>query len=102
MSDPETEYQDDPRTACKYGESCYQKNPQHHSRFKHPPKRKLECTESEAEVSLKRRKTEILRISAFPCPVSARSFRKVFFLKMVKEIDNSQLYDGLFISIMKC
>lgn len=49
MSDPETEYQDDPRTACKYGESCYQKNPQHHNRFKHPPKRKLEYTESEAE-----------------------------------------------------
>nr|XP_027231137.1 histone PARylation factor 1-like [Penaeus vannamei] len=40
---------DDPRTACKYGESCYQKNPQHHNRFKHPPKRKLEYTESEAE-----------------------------------------------------
>ncbi|XP_042893460.1 LOW QUALITY PROTEIN: histone PARylation factor 1-like [Penaeus japonicus] len=49
MSEVEAEYQADPRTACKYGESCYQKNPQHHSRFKHPPKRKLESSESETE-----------------------------------------------------
>lgn len=33
--------EEDLRTLCKYGDSCYQKNPQHHRRFKHP-KRKTE------------------------------------------------------------
>ncbi|XP_063823222.1 histone PARylation factor 1 [Ostrinia nubilalis] len=28
----------DPRTKCKYGENCYQKNPEHHKTYKHPPK----------------------------------------------------------------
>ncbi|CAH1405486.1 unnamed protein product [Nezara viridula] len=32
---------EDERKLCKYGDSCYQKNPQHHRRFKHP-KRKTE------------------------------------------------------------
>ncbi|XP_061378930.1 histone PARylation factor 1 isoform X2 [Danaus plexippus] len=34
------EYQDslkDTRRTCKYGVSCYQKNPEHHKQFKHPP-----------------------------------------------------------------
>lgn len=32
-------YKDDPRIPCQYGVKCYQKNPQHHSKYKHPPKR---------------------------------------------------------------
>lgn len=35
------EYNDDPRTPCQYGIKCYQKNPQHHSKYKHPPKEKV-------------------------------------------------------------
>ena len=31
------EYNNDKRTACKYGSLCYQKNPQHHTKYKHPP-----------------------------------------------------------------
>jgi len=31
-------YKDDSRIPCKYGTKCYQKNPQHHSKYKHPPK----------------------------------------------------------------
>lgn len=39
MSD-ESEYEKyvkDSRTACKYGTKCYQKNPMHHKKYKHPP-----------------------------------------------------------------
>ncbi|KAL0884164.1 hypothetical protein ABMA27_016172 [Loxostege sticticalis] len=38
---PDDEWQafaNDPRTKCKYGENCYQKNPEHHKTYKHPPK----------------------------------------------------------------
>ncbi|KAL1449178.1 hypothetical protein WDU94_000397 [Cyamophila willieti] len=31
---------DDPRPDCRYGSLCYQKNPEHHSKFKHTFKRK--------------------------------------------------------------
>lgn len=27
----------DPRIACKYGAKCYQKNPVHQQKYKHPP-----------------------------------------------------------------
>lgn len=30
--------ENDTRTPCKYGKNCYQRNPQHHQNFKHPPK----------------------------------------------------------------
>jgi len=46
-TDPWEEYQNDTRSACKYGTGCYQKNPQHHKRFKHPPKRKFSESDSE-------------------------------------------------------
>lgn len=32
------EYVKDPRIACKYGVKCYQRNPLHHQKYKHPPK----------------------------------------------------------------
>ncbi|KAK3913439.1 Histone PARylation factor 1 [Frankliniella fusca] len=32
------EFQSDPRIACKYGHKCYQTNPVHLSKYKHPPK----------------------------------------------------------------
>ena len=31
-------YNADVREACKYGSKCYQTNPAHTDRFKHPPK----------------------------------------------------------------
>lgn len=34
------EYQSDSRIACKYGSKCYQKNPVHINKYKHPPKGK--------------------------------------------------------------
>ncbi|XP_075972163.1 histone PARylation factor 1 [Anticarsia gemmatalis] len=37
MADGWDEYASDPRTVCKYGSKCYQKNPDHHKKFKHPP-----------------------------------------------------------------
>lgn len=37
MSEEWNAYSKDPRIACKYGLKCYQKNPQHHITYKHPP-----------------------------------------------------------------
>lgn len=34
-------YVKDSRIACKYGRKCYQKNPDHHKKYKHPPKRRV-------------------------------------------------------------
>lgn len=31
------DYAKDPRRACKYGAKCYQKNPIHLEKYKHPP-----------------------------------------------------------------
>ncbi|KAF9416253.1 hypothetical protein HW555_006327 [Spodoptera exigua] len=36
-SDEWKNYVNDPRMVCKYSSKCYQKNPEHHKRFKHPP-----------------------------------------------------------------
>lgn len=44
MADKWQEYVDDPRTVCKYGKNCYQKNPQHRDKFKHPPNIKRKNT----------------------------------------------------------
>ncbi|XP_012542997.1 histone PARylation factor 1 [Monomorium pharaonis] len=38
-------YEDDPRVPCQYGIKCYQKNPQHHHKYKHPPKKTLQVEE---------------------------------------------------------
>ncbi|XP_046394323.1 histone PARylation factor 1 [Ischnura elegans] len=35
----ELSYKDDPRMPCKYGAKCYQKNKNHHEKYKHPPKK---------------------------------------------------------------
>ncbi|KAL4709325.1 hypothetical protein ACJJTC_007057 [Scirpophaga incertulas] len=32
-------YVHDPRIVCKYGAKCYQKNPEHHKNYKHPPQK---------------------------------------------------------------
>lgn len=40
MSDKWDEYDKDSRVACKYGSKCYQKNPNHHATYKHPPQQK--------------------------------------------------------------
>ncbi|CAH0628655.1 unnamed protein product [Chrysodeixis includens] len=37
MADEWAEYVNDPRKVCKYASKCYQKNPEHHKNFKHPP-----------------------------------------------------------------
>nr|XP_031830117.1 histone PARylation factor 1 isoform X2 [Nomia melanderi] len=40
MSDIEEQfkaYQKDSRISCRYGAKCYQKNPAHHEKYKHPP-----------------------------------------------------------------
>lgn len=42
MADDWQEYISDPRTVCKYGINCYQKNPEHHKNFKHPPAKRKE------------------------------------------------------------
>ncbi|KAJ2950386.1 hypothetical protein O0L34_g8629 [Tuta absoluta] len=37
MSEEWQAYVKDTRTVCKYGTKCYQKNPEHHKNYKHPP-----------------------------------------------------------------
>ncbi|KAJ0179533.1 hypothetical protein K1T71_005245 [Dendrolimus kikuchii] len=37
MSDEWMEFTKDTRPICKYGVKCYQKNPEHHETYKHPP-----------------------------------------------------------------
>lgn len=34
-------YVTDSRIPCKYGIKCYQKNPVHHQKYKHPPDKKV-------------------------------------------------------------
>lgn len=54
MANEETvNYEEDPREPCKYGERCYQKNPNHHAKFKHPPNKK----ENQASNLVKKRKS---------------------------------------------
>lgn len=36
--DQYNKYLSDPRIPCQYGTKCYQKNPLHHKKYKHPPK----------------------------------------------------------------
>lgn len=43
MVTPDEEYDQyvrDPRTPCKFGVECYQRNPLHHQKYKHPPKKR--------------------------------------------------------------
>lgn len=40
MSSDDKQMPKDDREACKYGANCYQKNPDHRKKFKHPKKRK--------------------------------------------------------------
>ncbi|XP_029671599.1 histone PARylation factor 1-like [Formica exsecta] len=49
-------YKDDPRIPCQFGVKCYQKNPQHHSKYKHPPKKEMMNQRAEkTSTSIKRK-----------------------------------------------
>ncbi|XP_068627885.1 histone PARylation factor 1-like [Battus philenor] len=37
MADEWSKFVNDSRIKCKYGDKCYQKNPEHHKTYKHPP-----------------------------------------------------------------
>ena len=39
----------DVRQMCKYGESCYQKNPMHHQKFRHPSKDKVKSCDPKSD-----------------------------------------------------
>ncbi|KAL0133092.1 hypothetical protein PUN28_000694 [Cardiocondyla obscurior] len=57
-SDKDTQlqaYEDDSRVPCQYGDKCYQKNPQHHSKYKHPPKQKTVEKETEKIITGEKR-----------------------------------------------
>ncbi|KAB0799612.1 hypothetical protein PPYR_07492 [Photinus pyralis] len=60
MVTPDEEYDHyvkDPRTPCKFGISCYQKNAAHKEKYKHPPK-KRPAEEAASEVENKKAKNE--------------------------------------------
>ncbi|XP_024946227.1 histone PARylation factor 1 [Cephus cinctus] len=44
--DTEKVNSDDPRIPCQYGVKCYQKNPAHHGKYKHPPKHEQQKEEN--------------------------------------------------------
>ncbi|KMR04850.1 hypothetical protein RF55_407 [Lasius niger] len=52
-------YKDDPRIPCQYGVKCYQKNPQHHSKYKHPPKEETMKREAEKTITGVKRKNPL-------------------------------------------
>lgn len=43
MSEEWDAYVKDPRVICKYGIKCYQKNPEHHKKYKHTPQLKAKA-----------------------------------------------------------
>lgn len=60
--DAHKSYSEDPRLPCHYGRKCYQKNPNHHIKYKHPPdpKRKNQYRNNNDDV--KRRKMDLTTI----------------------------------------
>ncbi|KYQ54480.1 hypothetical protein ALC60_06627 [Trachymyrmex zeteki] len=52
-------YKDDSRIPCQYGAKCYQKNPQHHSKYKHPPKGETVKEKTEKIITGEKRKHPI-------------------------------------------
>lgn len=52
-------YKDDPRIPCQYGVKCYQKNPQHHSKYKHPPKEETMKQKAEKTITGIKRKNPL-------------------------------------------
>lgn len=51
-------YEKDSRTACQYGEKCYQKNPAHHNKYKHPPKISKPNDDDENTKGIKRKRND--------------------------------------------
>lgn len=47
MSEEWDEYLKDSRIICKYGNECYQKNPEHHKKYKHPPQLKAKAAKKQ-------------------------------------------------------
>jgi len=45
----------DNRQDCRYGEGCYQKNPMHHEKFKHPEKEKKSVSEDKENLEANKR-----------------------------------------------
>ncbi|KAL3266585.1 hypothetical protein HHI36_010749 [Cryptolaemus montrouzieri] len=56
MDDEKAAYIEDPRIPCQYGRKCYQKNPAHHHKYKHPPDPKRKKIFSNNGKGLKRAK----------------------------------------------
>lgn len=52
-------YKDDSRIPCQYGIKCYQKNPQHRSKYKHPPKEGKAKQEGEKTITGVKRKNPL-------------------------------------------
>ncbi|XP_017303382.1 histone PARylation factor 1-like [Diaphorina citri] len=50
--------EDDDRPDCRYGSLCYQKNPEHHAKFKHSFKRKERNSDIDLSQNKKAKKQE--------------------------------------------
>ncbi|CAG9827918.1 unnamed protein product [Diabrotica balteata] len=54
----------DNRIVCKYGDKCYQKNPTHHEKYKHPQKRKTPRSPQQTPKKLKTDKVEPSKVDS--------------------------------------
>ncbi|XP_001606296.2 histone PARylation factor 1 isoform X1 [Nasonia vitripennis] len=55
--EPQQAAEEDSRDACKYGVNCYQKNPEHHKKYKHPPRNTKKANNAKEADNSKKRKT---------------------------------------------
>ena len=55
----------DYRQMCKYGKDCYQKNPMHHQKFRHPDSdEKIASKKRQLEEDAERKVTQVFRSSS--------------------------------------
>ncbi|EGI70312.1 PREDICTED: UPF0609 protein C4orf27 homolog [Acromyrmex echinatior] len=86
-------YKNDSRIPCQYGIKCYQKNPQHHSKYKHPPKGETVKEKTEKIITGEKRKHPITDDKK----VQAKSPRR----KLQKTLESSERNLHSFFSNLK-
>ncbi|KAK9506514.1 hypothetical protein O3M35_008437 [Rhynocoris fuscipes] len=69
----------DERTPCKYGVECYQKNPEHLKKYKHPDKRNLSVTEN-GDSPKKFKSEDDSSASVAELPTDVKEIIKLLFL----------------------
>ena len=80
------------RQMCKYGEDCYQKNPMHHQKFRHPkPGDKEKCKEQENETGLKNEEETKEEVASEENETTEPASKKI---KLDEEVEEKEETDG--------